>query len=271
VRRPAPLAAALVALAALALGACEKPPEGMVKIPAGPFVMGTDREDTEGRAEELGLVIPWFENEHPRHVVRLPAYYIDETEVTNGAYAAFVTATGRRPPDHWSGRTPPQGMERHPVTHVTWFDARDYCKWHGDRQLPTEAQWEKAARGENGLVYPWGNDFEYDAANVARGHTTPVGSFPTGNSPYGVRDMIGNVWEWTGDWYQPYPGNNAPDERYGERYRVLRGNSWASIGHYPDRDVFLEIVANNSRASFRLFMAPDGRLNDVGFRCARPA
>jgi formylglycine-generating enzyme required for sulfatase activity len=273
-RRPAALlpALALAALALLGPAGCEKPPQGMIEIPAGPFIMGTDQQDTEGRAEELGLVMPWFDNEHPQRSVTLPAYYIDQTEVTNQAYAKFVEATGRRPPDHWGGRrTPPEGMEKHPVTHVSWFDAQEYCRWDGGKALPTEAQWEKAARGQEGLIYPWGNDFDFDAANVARGHTIPVGSLPKGNSPYGVEDMIGNVWEWTADWYQPYPGNSYRDEKFGERYRVLRGNSWASIGHYPDRRVFLEIVAHNSRASFRLFMAADGRLNDVGFRCAKPA
>jgi len=269
-------ARALLAMGALAVGlmlpaACDKPPPGMVRIPSGSFIMGTDRVDTEGRAQELGLVMPWFENEHPQRSVRLPAYYIDATEVTNAAYAKFVQETGRRPPDHWRGPNPPEGLEQHPVAHVSWFDARDYCHWNGGRVLPTEAQWEKGARGQNGLVYPWGNTFDFNAANVARGHTMPVGSFPTGSSPYGLKDMIGNVWEWTADWYQAYPGNAYKDDKFGERFRVLRGNSWASIGHYPDRDVFLEIVANNSRAAFRLFLTPDGRLNDVGFRCAKPA
>jgi len=270
-RRISPLLALpLLAAALLAPAGCEKPPEGMVKVPSGPFLMGTDQVDSQGRAEELGLVMPWFENEHPQHTVSLPTFYIDRTEVTNGAYAAFVAATKRRPPDHWRGRpTPPEGLERHPVTHVSWFDAQEYCKWAGGKRLPTEAEWEKAARGEHGRIYPWGNTFDYDLADVARGHTMPVGRFPKGDSPYGVHDMIGNVWEWTADWYQAYPGNAYDDGKFGERYRVLRGNSWASIGHYPDRDVFMEIVANNSRASFRLFMAADGRLNDVGFRCAK--
>ncbi|MFQ5507971.1 MAG: formylglycine-generating enzyme family protein [Leptospirillia bacterium] len=265
------LAAAVAALI-LTLPACQPAPEGMVKIPSGPFIMGTDEVDTEGRAEELGLLNPWFQNEHPRRTVMLPTYYIDETEVTNDAYAAFVTAAGHRPPDHWRGaRTPPEGTGNHPVTHVSWHDAVAFCKWSGNKVLPTETQWEKAARGKSGLIYPWGNKFDYEATNASRGHTMPVGSFPSGNSPYGVKDMVGNVWEWTADWYKAYPGSDLKDDRFGERYRVLRGNSWASVGHYPDREVFLEIVAGTSRASYRLYMAPEGRLNDVGFRCAKPS
>jgi len=97
----------------------------------------------------------------------------------------------------------------------------------------------------------------------------PVGSFPRGDSPYGIQDLAGNVWEWTADWYKPYPGNPFKDEKFGEKYRVLRGNSWANPGHFPDRAAFLDVVANNSRASFRLFLAPQGRLNDVGFRCVK--
>ena len=264
------LAATLGIISVLLCAACKAPPEGMIKIPAGTFVMGTNQTDRAGRAEDLGLVVPWYENERPERSVHTDAYFIDQTEVTNAAYALFVQATGRRPPDHWKRKkTPPEGLAQHPVTHVTWHDAADYCIWNGGKSLPTEIQWEKAARGNAGRVYPWGDVFDQEVTNVARANTAPVGSFPKGNSQYGVQDMIGNVWEWTGDWYQAYPGSEATDRKFGERFRVLRGNSWASIGHYPNREEFMEIVANNSRASFRLYLNPDGRLNDVGFRCAK--
>lgn len=258
-----------LALALLA-GGCKKPPPGMVEVPGGPFVMGTDVVDTEGRAEELGLMITWFDAERPERTMMLPRFYMDRAEVTNARFAAFVAATDHRPPSHWKdGNTPPEGLENHPVTHVTWFDARDFCAWDGEKRLPTEPEWEKAARGSSGLIYPWGNEFDTDAANVARNGTVPVGTFPRGDSAYGIQDLAGNVWEWTADWYQPYPGNNFKDDKFGDKYRVLRGNSWANPGHFPDREAFMEVVANNSRASFRLFLAPQGRLNDVGFRCVK--
>ncbi|MDH4228727.1 MAG: formylglycine-generating enzyme family protein [Nitrospirota bacterium] len=269
--RPSLLATCLLAfIPLLAVSGCKNPPPGMVDVPTGPFVMGTNTVDTEGRAEELGLMITWFDAERPERTVPLARFFMDQDEVTNARYAAFVKATNHQAPPHWNGQsTPPQGLEQHPVTHVTWYDARDFCAWDGHKELPTEAQWEKAARGTSGLVYPWGNSFDPEAANVARNNTAPVGSFLRGNSPYGVRDMIGNVWEWTADWYLPYPGSTHKDEKFGQKYRVLRGNSWASPGHFPDHDQFNEVVANNSRASFRLFLSPEGRVNDVGFRCAQ--
>ncbi|MBI5136351.1 MAG: SUMF1/EgtB/PvdO family nonheme iron enzyme [Nitrospirae bacterium] len=251
------------------LAAAAAAPEGMVRIPAGPFTMGTDEEDVDGRGAELGLMVPWFDTAHPAHPVDLAAYFIDATEVTNGAYGAFVAATGHQPPPHWQGPAPPQGLETHPVTHVSWHDAESYCNGRGGT-LPTEAQWEKAARGTDGRAYPWGSTYTHDAANVARGHTLPVGSVAGGDSPYGVKDLIGNVWEWTADWYQPYPGGTYQDDRFGTTVKVLRGNSWASVGHYPDQRDFMDIVANNSRATYRLFLDPAGRLNDVGFRCVQP-
>ena len=250
------------------LPACQEPPEGMVKIVGGPFIMGTDLTDDDGRAEELGLIIRWFDTARPRHKVTLAPYFIDRTEVTNGDYARFVGATRHQPPPHWRGPLPAKDTDHHPVTHVTWFDADQYCKWAG-KKLPSEAQWERAARGRNGQVYPWGNRFERDRVNVNSGHTTPVGSLPEGDSPDGVADMIGNVWEWTDGWFTAYPGSPVEDDKFGERFRVLRGNSWASAGHFPDKADEEEVIANNSRTTYRLYLTPKGRLNDVGFRCVK--
>ncbi len=280
---------ALLAGLALMLSACDMPhpsaksaplipaeahaptPDGMVRIPGGPFVMGTDETDVDGRGEELGLMVTWFDSAHPAHRVDLPAFYMDITEVSNRAYAQFVSATHIHPPPHWGGRPhPPEGLENHPVTHVSYDESMAYCRWSG-KTLPSEAQWEKAARGTDQRTYPWGNDYHHDWVNVARGHTTPVGSLPDGASPYGVQDMIGNVWEWTSSDYLPYPGSTYQDDKFGTRVKVLRGNSWASVGHYPDRQDFMDIVSNNSRATYRLFLTPAGRLNDVGLRCVKPA
>jgi formylglycine-generating enzyme required for sulfatase activity len=240
----------------------------MVLIPAGGFTMGTDEVDVDQKAVEYGIIKPWFEDERPAHQVKLQAFYIDKYEVTNAAYQKFVLATGYRPPPYWNGTQYPNGMDQYPVVMVSWEDAQAHCKWSGKR-LPTEAEWEKAARPDQRL-YPWGNSFDPNKTNVGgtRGGLTPVGSYENGQSPYGVFDLIGNVWEWTADWYKPYAGNSFEDKNFGEKYRVLRGNSWATVGHYPP-EITRQIVAHNSRASFRLYFDSRGMLNDIGFRCAK--
>jgi formylglycine-generating enzyme required for sulfatase activity len=249
--------------------ACTRAPEGMVAVPAGEFIMGTDEEDLQDKAGEYGIMKPWFSDEHPAHRVNLPLYFIDRYETTHEAYRTFVQNTGHRPPPDWSNGQFPAGRARHPVVHVSWEDANAYCLWAGKR-LPTEVEWEKAARGPDGLQYPWGNEFDETRANVNGqvGNTTEVGHYENGRSPYGAYDMIGNVWEWTADWYRPYPGNNYTSDKFGEKARVLRGNSWAGLGHFPPK-IYKEVKAHYSRTGYRLFMAPTGLVNDVGFRCAK--
>jgi len=256
-----------------ALTACSPSPPGMILIPAGPFVMGSTAEDVGRKALEYGLVKPWFVNEHPERRVTLPAYYLDRYEVTQAEYQTFVSATGRPAPTDWMGRRHPVGLARHPVVSVTWADADAYCRWAGKR-LPTEPEWERAARGTAGRAYPWGDRFELGRANVggARNGTTVVGSYPNGRSPEGVYDLVGNVWEWTADWYGPYPGHSATDlsEQDARPARVLRGISWSGIGHF-EPEIQMDILAHNARGSFRFSTDPEGRLNDVGFRCAKDA
>jgi len=197
----------------------------MVLIPAGEFLYGYDKKK-----------------------VTLPEFWIDKTPVTNAEYARFVAVTGHRPPKHWEGKTPPDELRDHPVTYVSWHDAVAYGKWAGKR-LPTEEEWEKAARGSDGRKYPWGNqqptsqlcNFDY-----TEGGTTPVGRYsPQGDSPYGCVDMAGNVWEWT-----------ASDYEYGEWAKVLRGSSWrGERGDVGCAEYF--------------WRPPDYRDSVVGFRCAR--
>ena len=255
----------------LITSACSRAPEGMAAVPAGEFTMGSDEEDLQGRAEEYGITKPWFSDEHPARRVKLPLYFMDQYETTNDEYRVFVQNTGRRPPPDWVSGQYPTAKARHPVVHVSWEDANAYCLWAGKR-LPTEAEWEKAARGPNGLKYPWGNDFDETRTNVNGlvGNTTEVGHYKNGLSPYGVYDMTGNVWEWTADGYKPYPGNSYASDKFGETVKVLRGNSWAGLGHYPPK-IYNEVKVHNSRAGFRLFMSPAGFVNDVGFRCAKSA
>lgn len=230
-------------------------PGPMALIPAGEFVMGSDDR---------------LPDEGPRHKVVLDAYWLDVYEVTNAQYKKFIDASGRRSPSHFRNRTYPQGKADHPVTEVTWYDAEAYCAWAGKR-LPSDQEWEKGARGSDGRMFPWGDEFDADKANTPlrwaklkqEGDTLPVGSFPAGVSPYGMYDMSGNVWEWTASWYQAYPGNTHPSENYGEQYKTLKGGSWWDCSFYKcgisapvfNRSFFLRGTHNKS----------------FGFRCAKDA
>ena len=223
-------------------------PPGMILIPEGLFTMGSDDR---------------WADEGPEHTVYLNGFYIDKFEVTNARYLKFARTTGRQVPLDRSGRRIPPGKDLHPVTYVTFFDANAYCHWAG-RRLPTDKEWEKAARGTDGRWFPWGNDFDATKANVPQlklGDTTPVGQFPKGNSPYGVSDLSGNVWEWTSSWYKAYPGNNRPTENYGQKYRVLKGGSWIHCSGYK-----CGISAPNFNRSF---FHPATKNSGFGFRCAR--
>ncbi len=246
----------------------EDAPEGTVLIPAGPFTMGTNEEDAEQKALKYGIIKPWFEDERPAHQVSLRAFYIDQYEITNEKFQLFVRKSSHRPPPYWREDRFPEGTGQLPVVMVSWYDARDYCIWEGKR-LPTEAEWEKAARPDS-RQYPWGNSFDPDRVNTGgiRGGLTKVGSYPNGASPHGVMDLIGNVWEWTADWYAPYPESSYEADDYGETRKVLRGSSWATVGHYP-AEIVKDIIAHNSRGSFRLYADPHTKLNDIGFRCAK--
>ncbi|WP_259406468.1 ergothioneine biosynthesis protein EgtB [Microbispora sp. H10885] len=251
-----------------------------VHIPAGIFSMGTD-------------TVAWaYDNERPAHRRHLPGYWIDRHPVTCGAYLRFVEDGGYRDPRWWL----PQGWEwversgvdaplfwtrdgdtwwrlrfgreepvppDEPVQHVSWYEADAYARWAGKR-LPTEAEWEKACGGRE---YPWGDAGPTDLAYRANlGHRAarpaPAGAYPAGASPYGVEQLVGDVWEWTDSWFQPYPGfRSFPYREYsevffGETYRVLRGGSWAT---HPSA----------VRTTFRNWDLPIRRQIFAGFRCAR--
>jgi serine/threonine-protein kinase len=190
-----------------------------------------------------------------RRVVWLDAFYVDRLPVTNAAYRRFVEVTGHEPPKTW-------GPPDHPVTHVSWLDAQAFAAWAGKR-LPTEAEWEKAARGTDGRKYPWGRtEPDETRANFGKRARGPVraGSFPDGASPYGVLDLAGNVWEWCDDaddpdFYEKGPARN-PRSPSGGGARVVRGGSWL----YGAR-----ALRTYARTSF----APDVRFAGGGFRCAR--
>ncbi|MGV8119091.1 MAG: SUMF1/EgtB/PvdO family nonheme iron enzyme [Candidatus Xenobiia bacterium LiM19] len=218
----------------------------MILIPAGEFLMGspagTGRDD-----------------ERPQHKVYLDAFYICKYQVTNGQFARFVEETGYKPAGNWKEYAK-WGRETHPVVNVTWNDAAAYCNWAGGK-LPTEAQWERAARGTDGRIYPWGNEWDASRCNSNSSGTIPVGSFPSGASPCGCMDMAGNVWEWCSDWYGEDYYGNSPSRNPGgpgsRNYRVLRGGSWDCAD------------AVGFRCAFRLRNTPGDRGSNCGFRVCR--
>jgi formylglycine-generating enzyme required for sulfatase activity len=225
----------------------------MVLIPASVFLMGSAASKDKSA----------FDSEKPQRSVFLPDYYIAQTPVTNGQYGAFVDATGHRPPAHWKDSIPPRGRESHPVVYVSWADGVQYCYWLGQAtgnlyRLPSEAEWEKAARGTDGRVYPWGDQWNPQVCNSAESEpsdTTPVGTYPDGASLYGVLDMAGGVWEWTRRVSFSYPNQTSDlrdDVNVFSRI-VLRGGSFCD-----DRQVL--------RCACRGRPYPDLRDWNVGFR-----
>ena len=254
----------------IGLSSCtSKPPQGMALIPAGSFLMGTDDTMLEEIAEEYGMGKPWVLDATPAHESVLPAFFMDRHEVTNAEYLRFVEAKGFSVLPHWPNGRPSPEQNQLPVVYVNWMEAQAYCDWIGER-LPTEAEWEKAARGTDGRFYPWGNPFKAGQANVGGLYPgiLPVGSLPGGNSPFGLSDMIGNVWEWVDSWYKPYPNSRYSSPDYQKRYRVVRGHSWAPLGHFEE-DVRDQVVAAQARVTYRWYLPPNAAIEDVGFRCAK--
>ncbi len=225
-------------------------------VPAGEFLMGSSSADPAANA-----------NEKPQRLVYLDAFWIDRTEVTNAMYRQCVQA-GKCPaplnPSSYARQSyyGNPDYDNFPVVYVSWYNAQSYCAWVG-RRLPTEAEWEKAARGTDGFIYPWGdNPPDANLANSGRVviDTTAVGSYLAGASPYGAMDMAGNVWEWVNDfysetYYSSSPQTNPTGPATGEQ-RVVRGGGW---------DYAPELV----RAAVRIPLEPDHRYAYEGFRCAR--
>ena len=232
----------------------EKDGMTLLYVPAGEFTMGAASSDTQAS-----------DDEKPSHTVYLDTFWIDQTEVTNALYAKCVAAGKcQAPPSTGSNtRSSYYGTSQfanYPVIKVSWNDAQAYCQWAGG-DLPTEAQWEKAARGDAPRTYPWGPETP-DASrlnfNMNVGDTTEVGKYPSGASFYGALDMAGNVLEWVRDWYGSYQSSaqrNPTGTTSGDA-RALRGGGWGDAAAFV-------------RASGRNWNFPDGRLDVIGFRCAR--
>jgi formylglycine-generating enzyme required for sulfatase activity len=240
----------------------------MVLIPADEFTMGSDPSLDPDAVDDEG----------PQHTLHLPDFYLAKMPVTNAQYAAFVQATGHPAPYHWGGGLPPRRREDHPVVNVSWHDALAYCSWLAEAtgkpyRLPSEAEWEKGARGDDGRIYPWAGQWEparcnsreggqgdtIAAVGIYIGETTPVGAYPEGASPYGLLDMAGNVWEWTSSIYEVYPydpGDGREDLQAGDEVRrVLRGGAFGNL-------------AWRVRSAFRGSDLPDFAFWDRGFRVA---
>jgi formylglycine-generating enzyme required for sulfatase activity len=230
-------------------------PVEMIQIPSGTFLMGSGID--EGRSDE-----------RPQKPIYLDSYYIDAFEVTNKRYLGFIQKTGRNePPNPYSAKKLSEeiDVDSKPVVQVTWYDAVDYCRWAGKR-LPTEAEWEKAARGVKGAAFPWGKEspsthkinFEKNWNGI---HTLwPVGSHSKTDSPFGVHDMAGNVREWVRDWYAPDyyqtgPTRNPLGPKQGI-LKVIKGGSWHS---------FKGDIRPASRGKGGFALKTDG----IGFRCAK--
>jgi len=243
--------------------------DSTIAIPEGPFAMGTNFERADAQ-------------DKPQHTVNLPAYRIDKYLVTNAQYARFLAETGHRPPSTWKNGHIAEGQLLYPVTLVNWYDAKAYAAWAGKR-LPTEAEWEKAARGTDARRWPWGNTMDPKRLNTYYnvGSATNVDTYKNGVSPYGVFDMAGNVSQWVEDDFLPYEGSDAPADIFQgkvakvitpedramklseqipvkQHYKVLRGGSWKS-------DPF-------STASYhRSYDWPNYASDFFGFRCATDA
>jgi len=231
----------------------------LTRIPAGEFIMGSNKaKDPEAN-----------ENECPQHRVFLEPYWISKKLITNAQYKGFVKATGHPPPAHWENGEIPRGKERHPVVNVSWDDAIEFCRWASKLseliiRLPTEAEWEKAARGTDGRLYPWGNqppDPKLANFDMNLGDTTPVGKFsPKGDSPYGCADMAGNVWEWTGSLFRAYPYNpeDGRESLHNPKARVLRGGAYTNYRRLiacPNRSWSLPNV-KHGLCGFRVCLTP---------------
>lgn len=217
----------------------------MVVVPAGEFIIGSDDPEAD-------------ENEKPAAKVFVERFSIDKFEVTNARYTRCIEGGPcTRPPNR--GYDDPTKANL-PVTIVSWQQALTYCRWVGKR-LPTEAEWEKAARGTDGRRYPWGNDFEAERANAGYtpGRITAVGTYVKGASPYGAMDMSGNVWEWTSSLYKPYPydAGDGREDLNARGSRVERGGSW----YHPP----WHVRTTRRTAIGHVYR----RINDLGFRCAR--
>ncbi len=220
----------------------------MVLIPQGEFYLGVD--PSAKTPSQFMTDRTSSQNAQPMQKMNLDGFYIDRHEVTYEQFIKFKTSA-KYEVTHF----------QEPIRGINWYEADAYCLWLGKR-LPTEFEWEKAARGNDQRLFVWGNDFDKEYANFGR-KVVPINSYKTDVSPYGVSDMNGNVAEWTTSWFQPYLNSKSTDKNYGEQFKVIRGGNTQKQKHG-----FLEAFV---MIPYRNALPPDKRFWDVGFRCAKSA
>ncbi|MFQ5646879.1 MAG: formylglycine-generating enzyme family protein [bacterium] len=287
----------LLGMKGIARAESSQAPPGMVFVPAGWFYMGSKNEEIKlameifRNDEGMPAVESWFSDESPQHKVYLDAFYIDKYEVSNQEYKQFVNAGGYKNKNFWTEEgwnwlqekkaTEPDcwsyddfNRPEQPVVCVSWYEAGAYARWAGKR-LPSEAEWEKAARGDDHRIFPWGNKApKRDSLYLANYHpgknqaedgyrfTAPAVSFSEGKSPYGAVNMAGNVWAWCSDWYgekyysfSPPKNPQGPDK--GEK-KIVRGGAWLNF-------------SVSIRSAYRSYVSPQLRYSHIGIRCVRSA
>lgn len=239
-----------------------------IHIPSTVFLLGTPEHLLSRLAHQFGGARDSYREEAPQHELHLPAFWIAGVPVTNAVFGAFVRETGTPPPNYWRGADMAV-LQQHPVVDVAWHTAQAFCAWltqavppqgGGQYRLPSEAEWELAARGVDGRLFPWGDTWDVQFANTRESglaQTAPVGSFPEGASPWGCLGMAGNVWEWTVslDALYPYTPTDGREDPQAAGRRILRGGCYANPHGY-------------ARCACRFRLAPDVRNPFLGFRLA---
>lgn len=249
-----------------------------IVIDSQPFLLGTPDAERSMLAKSYGGTRESYREESPQHRLVLPTFVIARTPVTNALYAQYCAETGAAAPLHWHGKLPAEALHNHPAVNVSWHAAQAFCGWLTSSvrdshvvaglagrsvlalRLPSEAEWELAARGSDGRSFPWGNEWQPGYANTREsglGQTEAVGSYPQGASPYGCLDMAGNVWEWTAslDHLYPYDAADGREDAEAPGRRILRGGCYANPQGY-------------ARCACRFRLAPSMSNEFLGFRLA---
>jgi len=263
------------------------PPPGMLLVPEGVAQVGTELKDIEPLIDENRMMKPVLAAETPRQQVLLPAFFLDKTEVTNAQYRIFLEATGHPAPEHWKDGMYPEGQDHYPVTNISYHDAEAFAHW-SLRRLPTQEEFERAARGDDGRLYPWGD--QWDPKRSRNGETgsssaqgpSAVGSYPKGQGPFGHLDLCGNVAEWTSSYFLPYDGFDtkafAEEKKSSSRNKRNRGGSY-------EKDIFIDwgrdarvvkggtfgSFAVECRIPFRAYLGEENTVTGVAFRTAKSA
>ena len=252
----APVLTAPVLTAPVPVAPVPVAPDGMVFIAGGEFVMGTNNSDGSDNNQRDN--VPLSSNDaRPQHTATVAPFFIDKNFVTCAQYKKFCDETKFPPPPDWNDGEIPAGRADFPVTRVNWYEASAYANWAGKR-LPTESEWERAARGTQGRNYPWGNDWNASKAVWDIGGLSAVGSKPEGATPEGVLDMAGNGFAWTSSWFDAYPGAPVKVPEFGRSLKVVRGGGWRG-------------GTNLAMGWYRGVNRPQSRIEWVGFRCAKDA